>query len=50
MVVMWKNIDFEKVLIAILFIVIIAMGIYTQVITNRTEEVISEIEHFDNRG
>ena len=48
MVVMWKNIDFEKVLIAILFIVIIAMGIYTQVITNRTEEVISEIEHFDD--
>ena len=44
---MWKNLDFDKVLIAILFIVIIAMGIYTQVITNHTEEVITEIEHYD---
>ena len=44
---MWKNLDFDKVLIAILFIVIIVMGIYTQVITNHTEEVITEIEHYD---
>lgn len=44
---MWKNIDFDKILIAILFIIIIAMGVYTQVITNRTEEMITEIEHYD---
>lgn len=45
-----KDFDIDKVVISILFFVIIAMGIYTYNITNHTEEVISEIEKYEEKG
>lgn len=45
---MFKNIDFDKVVIGILFAVIVGLSIYTHQITNHTEQVITEFEHTDS--